>query len=95
MVSQPDKREQPIAARKVRERALILPLIGLLILLPPIGSIFQLDMRIAGIPFTMLYLFIVWGLLIIGAAVLSSQLTDDESPGEESRPSFNIRREQV
>lgn len=85
------QREQLLSAHKVRDRALILPLVGLVILTPPVAGIFQLDLRIAGIPFTVLYLFAVWGLLIAGAAVLSQQLRDDERPDREAGPSAEVR----
>lgn len=79
------QRKQLLSARKIRDRALILPLVGFIMLIPPVGGIFQLDVRIAGIPFTMLYLFIVWGLLIVGAALLSKQLHDEDHSERESR----------
>ena len=40
-------------------------------------------MHVAGIPFTALYLFIVWGLLIAGAAFLSNKLKEDSAVGGE------------
>ena len=58
----------PISNRKIRDRAALLPVIGLILLIPPIANVFQLDARVAGIPFTALYLFGVWALLIAGAA---------------------------
>ncbi len=61
---------------KIRDRSLVLLLAGCLLLTPPIAAIFQLDIRIMGIPFTGLYLFLVWGLLIIGTAALSKPLQD-------------------
>ena len=64
----------PLARRKARDRALILPLVGLLLLMPPLAGIFQLEARIAGVPFTAIYLFVIWGALIAGAALLSGHL---------------------
>ena len=59
---------------------MVLPLLGVLALLPPFANIFDLDARIAGIPLTGLYLFVVWGLLIFGAARLARPLREhDES----------------
>ncbi len=66
--------EQPLANRKSHDRAFILPLVGLLLLLPPFAQIFQLEILIFGIPFTMLYLLVVWALLIGCAANLSGRL---------------------
>jgi hypothetical protein len=65
---------RPLADRKANDRALMLPLIGCLLLTPPLAGLFQLDLRIMGIPFTGLYLFAVWGALIAGAAALAPRL---------------------
>ena len=67
---------QPSTDRKVGDRARILLLLGCLFLMPPLAGIFQLDLRIMGIPFTALYLFVVWGALIAGTAILSRRLQD-------------------
>lgn len=64
----------PISDRKTSDRALILLLVGCVLLLPPVAIIFQLDLRIMGIPFTGIYLFAVWGGLIVGAAILSRRM---------------------
>lgn len=71
---QPHGVEQPLRRQKIRDRAMVLPLIGLALLVPPIASIFQLDARVGGLPFTALYLFGVWAALIVGAAVLAREL---------------------
>lgn len=77
-----DRSDQPLRHRKTRDRALILPLVGLILLTPPLAGIFQLDAKIAGVPFTAIYLFAAWGLLIAGAAALSRQLRDGAGPAE-------------
>ena len=77
-----DRSDQPLRHRKTRDRALILPLVGLILLTPPLAGIFQLDAKIAGVPFTAIYLFAVWALLIAGAAALSRQLRDGVGPAE-------------
>ena len=75
---------------KILDRAFILPIVGLLLLIPPVANIFQLDVYLAGIPFTALYLFTVWGLLIAGAIVLSRKLRADpqgrQETGQEKLP---------
>ena len=63
---------------KARDRAFILPVVGVLLLIPPLAGIFQLDIKIAGIPFTVIYLFTIWAALIAGAAMLSRRLLDDD-----------------
>jgi len=71
---QPYGVEQPLRRQKIRDRAMVLPLIGLVLLVPPIANIFQLDARVGGLPFTALYLFGVWAALIVGAAILAREL---------------------
>ena len=66
--------EQPLRRQKIRDRAMVLPLIGLALLVPPIVGIFQIDVRVGGLPFTAVYLFGVWAALIVGAALLSREL---------------------
>ena len=60
--------------RKTRDAALILPIIGLLFLIPPFATIFAIDGRILGIPVMVAYIFVVWALLIAAAAVLSKRI---------------------
>ncbi|MEJ1996099.1 MAG: hypothetical protein P8X75_12975 [Limibacillus sp.] len=72
--------EQPLKARKTRDRAIILPLIGLLLLVPPIGQIFEIHVRLNGLPFIWLYVFAVWAALIAGAFLLSKRLGDESDP---------------
>jgi hypothetical protein len=83
---------RPLSDRKTSDRALVLLLVGCLLLTPPLAGIFQLDIRVLGIPFTGFYLFAVWGALIAGAAVLSRRMqknadwenSEDAGPVEES-----------
>jgi hypothetical protein len=67
---------RPLSDRKISDRALVLLLVGCLLLTPPLAAIFQLDIRVMGIPFTGFYLFAVWGVLIAGAAMLSRRLVN-------------------
>lgn len=69
-----NNQNQPLSDRKTSDRAIILPLVGFLLLTPPLAGIFQLDIKILGIPFTGFYLFTVWAGLIIGAAFLSKRI---------------------
>ncbi len=73
----------PVSPRKAVERALILPLIGLLLLIPPIATIFEIESRFFGIPFTVIYLFVIWAILIFSAFRLSRQLQNFEDPAED------------
>lgn len=81
-----NRADQPLRHRKTRDRALILPLAGLILLTPPVAGVFHLDAKIAGVPFTLVYLFAVWALLIAGAAALSRRLRGDGEPGAPPEP---------
>ena len=61
---------------KTRDRSLILLLTGLILLMPPLAGGFHLEAKIAGVPATLVYVFAVWTLLIIGAAVLALRLRE-------------------
>jgi len=69
---------------KARDRALILPIIGLILLVPPVATLFRLELRIAGIPLVAYYLFAVWTLLIVAAAWLAPRLHDAGMQGPET-----------
>ncbi len=77
----PERPERP-SHRKSGDRARILPLVGLILLTPPIAEIALLDASVAGVPVTLAYIFAVWALLIAGAAALSHRLRDDLGGGE-------------
>ena len=68
--------DQPLRDSKVRDRALVLLLVGSLLLISPLAGVFQVDIKLAGVPFTLVYLFVVWGILIAGALALSHRLRD-------------------
>ena len=62
---------------------MVLVVAGTVLLLPPVAHIFRVDGTIAGLPLTIVYVFVVWMLLILGAAVFSRTLPDgDESERE-------------
>jgi hypothetical protein len=67
-----------IAARKARDAGLILPLVGLLLLMPPFGRIFAIDATVMGVPLVVGYAFAVWAALIVAAFLLSRRLAVTE-----------------
>jgi len=70
--------DQTLSRRKARDKAMILPLFGLILLTPPVAEVFHLEAKIAGVPFTLVYVFVIWALLIAGAAALARRLRDSE-----------------
>ena len=73
-----ERAETQLRQRKARDRAGVLLLAGIVLLLPPFAGLFQIDGKIFGLPVTLVYLFSVWALLILGAWRLASRLRDDD-----------------
>lgn len=75
-----DRAQIQLRRRKVRDRSVVLLIVGAVLLLPPIGSISLIDVKIAGVPAPVLYVFAVWILLIAAAAIFARH--QDPSPEE-------------
>jgi hypothetical protein len=59
---------------KTRSLALLLPLLGLFLLMPPAVLAFGIPRTIGGVPLIVLYIFAVWAFLIVSAAWLARRL---------------------
>lgn len=71
--------------RKLESAALFLSLLGVLLILPPLAVVFQLERRVFGVPLEVIYLFVCWLGLIAGAYWLGRRLpreADAEPPSE-------------
>ena len=77
--------DRPLGVRKARDRALVLPLIGLILLLPPVASIVPTGVRVGGVPLVLAYIFLVWAGLIAVAAALSRGLAKEDAASASSR----------
>ena len=68
-------------SRRARAAALLLPLVGLFLLMPPFVTLFGGQARVFGVPLIVFYLFAVWAALTLAAALLarSLPLTDSEA----------------
>ena len=64
--------------RKFSFVALLLPLCGLLMLLPPLVSIRNINTSFMGFPSIIAYLFGVWFLLIIAAFILQKNIPEKQ-----------------
>lgn len=60
--------------QRTKEAALLLPIVGFLLLMPPLLSIFGGPILILGLPILPAYVFGVWLLLIVAGALLSRRL---------------------
>src|SRR5690606_28515961 len=51
----------------VRDAATILPILAIVLIVPPLITIFAVPIRLAGIPLIVVYLFGVWALVVAAA----------------------------
>jgi len=66
--------ERAFRSSRARDAAVVLPVFGLFLLMPPVISLFAAPAAIRGVPLIVLYLFAVWGGLIVCAALLAHRL---------------------
>ena len=66
--------------RKLESGMLVLAGFGALLLVPPLVLIFNQRISHFGVPQIVVYLFAVWGLLVIGTAGLTHDLPRYEPP---------------
>ncbi|MEM7058351.1 MAG: hypothetical protein AAF557_12230 [Pseudomonadota bacterium] len=77
-----DRAGQDRKNRKTRDRAFIVLIMGIVLLMPPLAGIFQIDARILGLPATLVYLFLVWAGLILATSMLARALMRSDTPPE-------------
>ena len=70
-----------IRHRKYREAALIVPMLGLFLLLPPFIGLFSNGKTLFGIPLILMYIFMVWICLILITRFLASRLIQNDRAG--------------
>jgi len=66
--------------QRLREGALVLPVIGFFLLTPPFINVFSIESTLFGIPAIVIYIFVVWSGLIIVSRVLANKLMSESSP---------------
>ncbi len=62
------------AKRKLRDSAALLPMLGVILLLTPLVSVFSQNTRLGGIPNAVFYIFGVWLMLIGLTRLLAARL---------------------
>ncbi len=70
----------PTPSPRLRDAAVVLPLVGLFLLMPPVITLFVRPAEIAGVPLIVAYLFGVWLALIGCAALLGRRFAPDVAP---------------
>jgi len=61
-------------ARAANDAARILPVAAALLLLPPFILIFAAPVTIAGVPLIIVYVFGVWGLIVLAARLVAGRV---------------------
>lgn len=70
--------------RKLESAALFLTILGAMLIMPPLAEVFQIERRIFGVPAEVIYLFLVWAGLVLGAVWLGRRLPrEPEADGGE------------
>ena len=76
-----------MSRQKLRDAALLLPLMGLLLFMPPFVGLLKGPGEIAGVPALVVYIFVVWAGLIVLGVLLSRRLSvADDPPSVASGP---------
>lgn len=75
----PDKGASIPDMRKREHAVFMLPVFGAVLIIPPILTLFNVQMRLFGVPLEAIYLFTIWLLLIIGAAITSWRMPRSET----------------
>ena len=77
-------RPQEDVPPRLRDMALLLPLAGFLLTMPPLVMIFSRDTLVLGVPLLYLYFFALWCVLIFGGAALARRLSHAEAAAIET-----------
>ncbi|MEM6905341.1 MAG: hypothetical protein AAF568_05565 [Pseudomonadota bacterium] len=64
---------------------MVLCLVGWALILPPFAGIVDLPATLLGIPVTLIYLFVIWGLLILGARSVAARLGEEAEAEAQAR----------
>lgn len=75
--------KRPADPDRVHDAARLLPILGAILLMPPIISLFIANASVGGVPLVVVYLFGTWLALIGCAAWLARRLGPSGSDGEQ------------
>lgn len=64
--------------RRIESAAFVLPIFGAALIVPPIINVFNVEVRVFGVPLEVVYFFAVWVGLVAGAVQLSRVLPRDD-----------------
>lgn len=72
----PDLAKRAYRRKKIKDAALVLPLLGAFLLASPIITVFATDGYIFGLPLPFVYIFGVWLFLVIAARRMARLLSE-------------------
>lgn len=85
------------SSQRARHAAVLVPLLGLFMLLPPVIALFAGPWLPFGVPLIVLYVFGIWAALVAAAAWLAGRLDDQplhtEAPRETTASAESAPRE--
>ncbi|HUF57031.1 MAG TPA: hypothetical protein VMM55_10785 [Thermohalobaculum sp.] len=73
--------DRALRARRLREVAILLPVAGLVLTMPPVANVFALPVRLGGVPLVVAYIFVVWAALILAARAIGRRLARNGGGG--------------
>jgi hypothetical protein len=65
---------------KLESAALLLTVAGVLLIMPPLAQLFQWQRRFFGVPIEVIYLFLVWAGMVVGARALARRMPHETPP---------------
>jgi len=77
--------DRPVSLR-ARSAAVLLPLLGMFLLMPPFIGLFTARVYLFGVPLIVIYLFGVWLFLLLAAAGLARHLAGEAPPDAPPQP---------
>lgn len=80
---EPAEGDRARAARRARDRSRALVIVGVALLLPPLGGLSLMDGQVLGVPIPLFYAFSVWAILVAGGFVLARSLDEEEPAARE------------
>lgn len=66
--------------RRWQDAAFVIPAFAALLLMPPILNLFTIRKLFFGVPLEVVYLFVIWTALVVGAILLSRRLPHQIDP---------------
>ena len=82
-----DRQSRDLQLRRGRDRSLVLTVVAILLLLPPFAKVLHVDVKVGGVPVTLVYLFVVWaGLIVLARGVARSLSPPRVEEGEDPAP---------